>query len=138
MNLPKRMPVRDSSDKIRVQWLTALCAVDFLYGGINTVGKAESAGQQLLRGIFPIPVWGAALVLAAALIWFGWSVQGSIVGTFVWGFSSGASVASIVYGTAPSYSGPLPAAFICTCHMMIIYQVGSGLDQDRENRQRRS
>lgn len=136
MNLPKRMSVRDSADAIRRQWLTTLCVADVSFGGINMFFKAESPGQQLLRSIFPIPVWGAALVAAGALIWFGWSVQGGIAGAFVWGFSSGATVATIVFGTAPSVSGPIPAAFLCLCHAMIIYQVGSGMDQDRERRQR--
>ena len=137
MNVPERMPVRASKDKIRVAWLTWLCIADAMYGGINMFGKAESAAQVLLRNIFPIPVWGTAMLLGAVLIWFGWSIQGAMLSGFVWAFTAGAALVSISVGTALSYSGPVPAAFLAGCHAMIISQVTSGLYKDREARQRR-
>lgn len=137
MNLPERMPVRASKDKIRVQWLTWLCIADAAYGSVNMFGKTESAGQMLLRNICPMPVWGGLMVVGAVLIWFGWSVPGAMLAGFVWAFTAGASLVSITIGTALSYSGPIPACFLAGCHSMIIAQVGSGMDQDRERRQRR-
>jgi hypothetical protein len=137
MNIPDRMPVRASKDKIRVQWLTWLCIADAAYGTVNMFGKAESAGQILLRNIWPMPVWGGLMVAGAALIWFGWSVPGGILAGFVWAFTAGASLASIAIGTALSYSGPIPTAFLAGCHSLIIVEVGSGMDKDRERRQRR-
>lgn len=136
MELPERLPVRGSEDKIRRQWLTWLCAVDTLYGVVCMFGKAEGSGQVLLRNIFPIPLWGGALVVSAAAIWWGWAVRGALLGTFVWAFTAGASLASIVIGTAPSSAGPIPTAFLAGCHALIAHEVWSGLDADRERRQR--
>jgi hypothetical protein len=136
MKLPERMPVRASADLIRRQWLTWLCIVDALYGVALMFGKAEGAGQVLLRNIFPIPMWGSLMVVAGAAIWWGWSVRGALLGAFVWAFTAGASLASIVIGTALSYSGPIPTAFLAGCHALIAHQVWSGLDADRERRQR--
>lgn len=137
MNVPKRMPVYRSQDKIRTHWLTLLCAFDLLYGLVNMFGKAEGPGQLVLRGIAPIPVWYGLLVLAAVLIWFGWSVPGGSVGAFALGFQAAAALVSITNGTALNYGGPLVLGYVAWQHALVIYDVGSGLDADRERRQQR-
>lgn len=137
MNLPERMPVRSSKDKIRVRWLTALCITDLLYGAIGMFGKAESPPLLLLRHIFAMWVWGGAMVIGAGLIWWGYSVSGAMLAGFVWFFIAGAATITITKGTALSFNGPIPVGYLAYCHAMIINQVGSGMDQDRERRQRR-
>jgi len=133
----ERMPVRASKDRIRVAWLTALCVFDALYGAVTMFGKTESAPQMFLRGIgLPPPFWGFLLFGAAALIWWGFSVPGAGVAAFAWGALGAASLLTITNGTAAAYTGPIVYGYVAYQHAMIIHQVGSGLDRDRERRQR--
>lgn len=132
------MPVWRSIDKIRLHWLGLLIGVDALYGLINIFGKAESAPQILLRTILPLPVWYGMLVLAAVLVTFGFSVPGGVVGTLGWSALAAASAFTIVHGTAESYGGPvLLGGFGAGFHILITYDVGSGLDDARERSPRR-
>ncbi len=129
------MPVRASQDKIRIHWLTALCAFDLLYGGVTIFGKTESVSQEYLRGLsLPPAFWGALLVLASGLIWWGWSVPGARVAGFAWAALMGASLMTIT--DAVSYGGPILFGYAAYQHALISHDVGSGLDSDRERRQR--
>lgn len=132
------MPIWRSIDKIRLHWLGLLIGVDALYGLINIFGKAESAPQILLRTIFPLWFWYGLLVVSAGLITFGWSVQGGMVGTFGWGALAVASASTIVHGTAQSYGGPVLLGGWAGWHILVTYDVGSGLDDKRERQQRQS
>lgn len=132
-----RMAIWMSIDPIRRHWLTWVVIVDLLYGGVNMFGKTEGASQILLRSILPLQFWYGLLVLAALLVTFGWSVRGGMVGTFGWGSFAVAQIATIVHGTALSYGGAIPLLGWAGIHVMIVYDVGSGLDDSREQSQRR-
>lgn len=134
---PGRMPIWASIDPIRRHWLSWVVAVDFLYGGVNMFGKTQGASQVLLGSILPLSIWYGLLLLAAILITFGWSVRGGMVGTFAWGAYAAAQVVTIVNGTALSYGGAIPLLGWAGVHIMITYDVGSGLDDAREQSQRR-
>ncbi len=136
---PARMPVWASRDKIRTHWLGFLCGIDLLYGLLTVFSRSDGAAQALLRSVVPIatPLWGAGLAWAAVMVLFGWSVIGGVAGTLAWGVLGGAALLSIIKGGALSYTGPiLPLAF-AGFHWLIAFEVGSGLDVDRERRQRR-
>lgn len=132
-----RMPIWGSIDPIRKHWLTLVVVVDILYGGINMFGKAEGPSQILLASILPTQIWYALLPLAGFLITFGWSVRGGMVGTFAWGSMAAAAALTIVHGTALSYGGAIPLLGWAGVHVMISYDVSSGLDDAREQSQRR-
>lgn len=134
----RHMPIWQSIDPIRKHWLTWVVAVDFLYGGINMFGKTESASQLLLASILPIWMWYAMLPLSAFFIAFGYSVRGGMLGTLGWGALAAAAVLTIVHGTALSYGGAIPLIGWAGVHIMITYEVGSGLDDQRERSQRAS
>lgn len=131
------MPIWRSIDRIRLHWLGLLVAVDALYGLVNIFGKAESAPQILLRTILPLPVWYGLIVGSAVLITFGWSVPGGVVGTLGWSALAAASASTIVHGTAESYGGPFLLGGWAGWHILVTYDVGSGLDDARERSQRR-
>jgi hypothetical protein len=131
------MPIWASVDPIRRHWLTWVVLVDCLYGGINMFGRAEGPSQLLLRSILPLPLWYGLLPLAAALITLGYSVRGGMIGTFAWGSFAVAAILTIANGTALSYGGAIPLLGWAGVHIMIIYDVGSGLDEAREQSQRR-
>lgn len=137
MDIPKRLSVRASADAIRRQWLTLLCAVDVLAGAAIIVGPNQSASQQLLRNFLPVPAWGVLVGAAAMLIYLGWYIPGAAGGAFAWGGMAGASLGSILAKTATSWIGLVVFAGIAGFHVLIITNVGSGLDADRERRQRR-
>lgn len=132
------MPVFRSHDKIRTHWLTLLCGMDALYGALTIFGKSDSASQLLLRNVFAggTALWGAALLASSLLIYLGWSELGGAGGAFAWLILAAAGSISITNGTALSYSGPALLAGVAGFHVLIIYDVGSGLDDDRERRQR--
>ncbi len=134
---PRRKWIFESVDPIRTHWLTLVVAVDVLYGGINMFGKAEGASQTLLRSILPLPLWYGSVVLAGILILFEFSVRGGTVGTFAWGALAVAQALTIVQGTALSYGGAIPLLGWAAVHVLVTYDVGSGLDDWREQSQRR-
>ena len=137
MNLPKRMPVYRSQDKIRIHWLTAICAIDALVGLLTMFGRSEGAAQMLLRAFITTTLWGGVLTASGLLIWLGYSVAGGIGGTLAWASLGFASVVTLTLGTGPSTSGPILPLAMAVFHGLITYDVGSGLDADREMRQRR-
>lgn len=131
-----RMAVWASADPIRRHWLYWVVIVDFTYGGINMFGKAQGPSQLLLATILPIQVWYGMLVVAAVLIALGWSVRGGVLGTLGWGSLTAAAVLTVVHGTALSYGGFIPLLGWMGVHVMIMYDVSSGLDDARERLQR--
>lgn len=132
----ERMPVRASVDKIRQHWLTALCALDLLWGLVTIFGRTDSASWVVLRQVCPPAAWGCFFIVATVAIWFGWSVPGGIAGTVGWGALTTASLASIASGTALSWGGPVLFGFFAAVHVLITYEVSSELDSERERRQR--
>lgn len=124
------------SDPIRFHWLGWLILVDALYGGINMFGRTDSASQAVLRDVAPIPAWYVLLPIAAVLLAVGLSKTGGAVGMFAWLFLLLASAASIKQGTALSYGGPILLALPCGFHFLVILDVGTGADAERERRQR--
>lgn len=138
MNVPKRMPVWRSQDKIRTHWLSFLCLLDALYGFLTIFGKSEGAPQALLRRVWPFatPFWGALLFASAVLIYIGFSVSGAAISAVCWGILVTASVAVIITGDALSSAGWVVPFGMTGWHVLIIIDVGSGLDADRERRQR--
>lgn len=57
------------------------------------------------------------------------------MGAFAWLALLLASVVSIKNGTALSYGGPILLGLPTGCHFLIVVQVISGLDDERERRQ---
>lgn len=137
MNIPKRMSVRSSADRIRREWLTGLCVFDALLGLALTFGPSDSVAQMLLRGAHaPPPLWGGLILAGAGLIWFGWSVPGAMGAGLGFLAQCTATLWTIGAGTAASYIGPILFGWAAYQHMLIIHEVGSGIDADRERRQR--
>jgi hypothetical protein len=139
LNLPKRMPVLSSKDRIRVHWLVWMCTADLLAGLAIMFGPTRGVAQTLLRQVItiPTPVWGAFLFASAVLTWAGWYLLGSGLAASGWAFHGGAALMSIINGTAPSWLGPIMYGYIAGNHVLVIIEVKSGMDQDRERRQRR-
>lgn len=131
------MPVLASVDRIRVHWLTTIVVGDLAYGLVSAFGKAEGASQLLLREVAPIQLWAVLYVAAAGLIWFGWSVWGGVAGTLAWGSAAVASAVAISLNLAPSWTGPVVLGILTYCHILVSFEVASGLDKDRERRQRK-
>lgn len=134
----KRMPVWASQDKIRKHWLHGVCAVEALYAIFTWFGKAEGAAQILLRQTMPLWLWPLMLLASVALIEFGFSVQGGLAGAAVWGAFTACIVVTIFRGTALSDGGWILPFGMAWLNVLVIYDVGSGLDADREFRQRRA
>lgn len=132
------MPIWRSwkSDPIRFHWLFWLILIDALYGVVNMFGRADNASQLLMRDTAPIPAWYVLLPIAAVLIGVGLSKTGGAVGMFAWLFLLLASATSIKQGTALSYGGPILLGFPCGCHFLVIFDVGTGADAERERKQR--
>lgn len=139
MNLPSGwMPVWVSQDRIRQQWLYSLIAADGLYAVLTLFGRSEGASQLLLRSVLPIgtTVWSLLLLCAAVLMLFGGSIPGATLGTLAWVILTSTTLVSIHNGTALSSAGPVLPGFMTWLHILVSYAVGSGLDADRERRQR--
>jgi hypothetical protein len=136
--MPDRMPVWVSfkTDKIRFHWLSWLCLGDALYGILTIFGRSDGAPQLLLRSVLPVatPLWGGALFAAATLMLMGYSVSGGLVGLFCWGILGMA--AAFTVSSSPSSSGWVVPMWCAGWHLLVAYDVGSGLDHDRERRQR--
>lgn len=138
MDINDRMPVWKSQDKIRREWLHSLCAVDALTGLFVMFGRSEGAAQMLLKQALPgLWLWALALLVAAGMIEFGWYIRGGAAGAAAWGSYTAAILWTIGARTALSDAGWILPAFITLVHVLIIHEVESGLDQDRERRQRR-
>ena len=139
MNLGNRMPVWKSQDAIRRQWLHSLCAVNSLYAVFTLVGRNDGAAQVLLRQIIPFAAWFWPLMLlvSAVLIWFGFSVEGARGAAALWGALTAAVFWTIGTREALSDAGWILPGFMTWLHILVVHEVGSGLDEDRERRQRR-
>lgn len=109
------------------------------YGVLTLFGRSDGATQVAMRDVFPIAtqLWGALLISSAALLWLGWSVIGAAGAALAWTILTVAAVVVINHGGAVSTAGWVPFAFIGGCHVLVIFEVLSGLDADRELRQRR-
>ena len=133
MNVPRRLSVWESakSDPIRAQWLTVLTVMDALAGAICVFVPAGEASPILLY------VAGGLLLAAAVLVVVGFSVTGGIAGSFGWGVLVATVLFAIVEWTALWCLAPVVFGWAAACHVLIVYEVGSRLDRDRERRQRR-
>jgi hypothetical protein len=139
MNVPRRMPLwgpNGSVDSIRVQWLSWLLLVETAYAVVNMFGRTESPYQLLLREVAPLAVWYGLIVVSAVLIAFGFSMSGAALGMFAWLALVLASAFTIRNGTALSYGGPILLGLPAGSNFLILFEVGTGMDADREFRQR--
>lgn len=127
-----RMPVWASIDAIRKHWLTWLLIQDAGYGAVNILGRPES--DPLL-----LPIAGTCLLLVScALIGLGWSILGAGISSFAWSVFAFAWVMSVVSGTPASYGDLVLLIGMGGWHMLVVYEVGTGLDELREHQQRAS
>lgn len=111
-----RMPVWISwiSDPIRAHWLTLLLLVDVCYGGYNMF----DAG---------VAFWcGLVLTVSGGLIALGWNVTGAGLGLFAW--------AALMFAGTDS---PILLGAMAGFSILVIYDVVTGLDADREAKQKR-
>lgn len=133
MNLSKRMPVWVSAktDPIRAHWLTALVVTDAVAGGICVFAPAGDASPTLLY------VSGGLLLAAAFLVAGGWSLSGGVVGSFGWGLVVATVFFAVVHWTVLWLLAPVVVGLVAVCHGLIVYEVGSRLDRERERRQSR-
>lgn len=134
---PPRMTIWGTVDPIRKHWLTLIVIEDFIYGVVNMFGKAQQPYQILLRSIAPLPLWYALFVVTAVLITYGYSVSGGMFGTFGWGAVAIAAIITIGNGTTLSYGASVSLLGWVAIHSAITYDVASGLDDAREQSQRR-
>lgn len=140
MNVPERMPVWASKDKIRTQWLTWLCVfINLPYGVLTMFGRSDGASQVLIREAFPpgTHLWAALLLASTGLIFLGWSVTGAAGAATAWLTLFAASLFTVGHGTALATAGPVLPWGMAGFHVLVIIEVMSGLDADRERRQRR-
>jgi hypothetical protein len=124
MNVPKRMSVWASIDPIRKHWLTWLLLINILYGGLHLT----TGGMTFWCGLL--------LLAATTLMGFGWSVAGAGIGMVVWSVFLFAAVASITPAVALPYGDLVLALSSMGWHGLVLYDVGTGLDADRETKQR--
>jgi hypothetical protein len=93
--------------------LILLLVVDILYGGHNTTGAG-------------VAFWcGAVLIVSGIVIAWGWNVSGAGLGVFAW-------VALMFAGR----DDPILLGGIAGFHILVIYDIVTGLDADREAKQR--
>jgi hypothetical protein len=130
------MPLLSSADKIRIQWLSWLVLVETVYGAVNMFGPTNSPTQLLLCEVAPLAVWYGLIVVSAVLIAFGFSMSGAALGMFAWLALVLASAFTIRNGTALSYGGPILLGLPAGCNFLVLFEVGTGMDADREFRQR--
>lgn len=113
----QRMPVWDSwaVDPIRAHWLVLMLLLDVIYGGENM--------------FYPdIAFWcGLVLAVSGVLVGLGWNVTGAGIGTFSW--------AALMF---VGHDNPTLIGGIAGFHVLVLWDVGTGLDADRETKQRRS
>jgi hypothetical protein len=124
-------------DPIRRHWLSLVVAEDLAYGVTSMFGKADQPFQILLRGLMPLPYWYGLLVVAAFLIAFGFNVSAGIFGTVGWGCLAAASMITVGNGSALSPGASVSLLGWAYIHLLVFYDVGSGLDAARERSQRR-
>lgn len=127
-----RMPVWASIDAIRKQWLTWLLIQDAAYSLFNMIGRAESESLVL-------PIVGTCMLLiSVVLIMFGWYIVGAGICTVAWSMFTFAWVLSALSGAAGSYGDLVLIIIAGGWHVLVIHEVGTGLDELRERQQRSS
>lgn len=131
MNVPERMPVVSSVDPIRTHWLLALLGVNVLGGAACLLAPAGDTSQALLYTA------GGLLLVSALLVASGWYVVGGVVGGFGWGALIAACLYSTAHWTVLACVAAIVVGYLAVQHALIMYDVGKGLDRDRERRQRR-
>lgn len=135
------MPVWKSEDKIRTHWLWWLCQVNGLTVLFTGFGRSDGAAQLLLKHTFPAWAsawaWPTLLLLATTAIAFGYYVEGSMAAASLWVALLVASLVAIGTRTALSDAGWIWPYAMTYVHVLVIIEVKSGMDADRERRQRR-
>lgn len=111
-----RMSVWESfqSDPIRALWLFQLLLTNVLYGVYHLFGDDLST------------YCGAMLILSAVLLCVGFSLTGGILGAIAW----------LLFLFAAK-DNPILVSGLGGFHILVIVNVGTGQDADREFNQRR-
>jgi hypothetical protein len=111
------------TDPIRAHWLGLLLLVDFSFGTIQMFGNPAQV------------LCGTLLLGATVLIGLGWSKTGAALGVCAWTVSLMAALdvpaASILF-----YGYPILLGGSVGWHILVLYDVGTGLDEARELKQR--
>lgn len=119
------------TDPIRAQWLIVLIVVDAVSGGICALAPAGDASAGWLY------ISSGLLLASATLVAEGYSVSGGVAGAFGWG----AVLATVLLATDrwTALAGVVVVALClpATCHALIMFEVGLGLDRAREYRMSR-
>lgn len=137
----RRMPIWRSQDKIRTHWLTWLCLVDGLTALFTGFGRSNGPAQLLLKHMVPAWAsawsWPALLGAATVAIALGYYVEGAMAAAGVWVALLAAALVTIGTRIALSDAGWIWPAAMTYVHVLVIIEVQSGMDADRERRQRR-
>lgn len=127
----ERMPVVSSVDPIRTHWLIALIGANTLSGAACVFVPAGYASQILLY------VAGGLILVSAGLVLVGWYVTGALAGAFGWGALVATVLLAVTHWTALVCVFAVVLGYLAYQHALVAYDVGTGLDRDRERRQRR-
>lgn len=132
-----RMPVWKSQDKIRKHWLYSLSAFDILAGVFTMFGRSDGSAQRLIEEMgMPMTLWAFLLLVGSSGILLGFNKSGSACCAAVWTGLTAASLLTVAAHTALWSAGWVLPASMLWWHVLVILEVGSGLDADREHRQR--
>ena len=135
MTTPKRLSLWESikTDPIRAHWLFALIGADAA-GAVLCMLDDDRASL-----LATTPYWGGLLAGAVGLILSGCYILGGIAGTFGWGALVDISWSTIsdLHAAPVFYLIPAVFGWATTCHILVVYDVGTGLDWVRERKQRR-
>lgn len=136
MNYPGgRMPIWKSQDNIRREWLYVFSGADAIACVLTLIGRAEGAANKLLP--VPMGVWAIFVLMASVALLFGYSKTGALLGAAMWGGITGTSLLAVANRTALWDAGWVGFGVLFVCHLAIYREVHSGMDADREWRQRR-
>ena len=129
MNAPKRLTVWTSakSDPIRASWLVWLLTINLAWSVGEFLGLVEFSSPTLSI------IGTCLLVVSIALIAFGFSLTGAGVGLIAWS----AFTCAVLAGPRPDFVSLVLAIGMVGWHVLILINVGTGQDEEREEHMRR-
>lgn len=130
--MPNRLHLTAARMRYAGFWRITVALMDGIYGTVFLLGgSANSAYQILLKQVFPIPVFSAALVVVAALLLSRALRPGGVLGAVVWSSFAIASLVTVAQGSALSAGGPVLLIGIAVFHLLITYGAAAGLSAMR-------